>query len=711
MDILQQCQEWHEHDEYQKIIDTLEAIPADQRSPEMDNELARAYNNLADHTTPEGRDMLKKAIALLEPHEDYFEGDHLWNFRMGYSYFYLDQEGRALPYLQKALEALPGDEDTQHLIDACLKLITLPNFQACLRERTEAAWAAFVQQEAQLRQIIDTDGTYERAQELVDTLNEISHLAFDDISFELGFNGEKYDLILTPEGDKAKLFELIYFRKQAPQEIMEHWNIIIGRQAIKNIGIHLDDGLELSFEDVQLWVEKLEDKFVSLFVYCEKLLPMLEEEEGRAWWILSTLIDQTLGELAHMRYVDSLEVLSAPKPETSFTLEQLPDILHGQGFALPVSIEDYLDTYMMYEWDADEDPEADWRLDICAGKTRCTPPINGYMSGDNYLIDNLHADGAVAGFIAYPLESLQEKDSNDKIFAFQQQLEEAFSTPEAEELLTLTGEAIGLFCGYIDFIAWDLHASLQLAQEFFNSSDIPWAIFHTFRREAAMVFLKRSDEESTSQTPKFYSAEETETLEQHIHHYFGEYESVFHEIISPDIHVDIYPIQPSEGEDYLRLVTGGMGAYLMNVPEELTEYQLQRAELCILLPKDWKLQEEDLEDERWYWPIRLLKSLARLPIESDSWLGLGHTVDNREHFAENTELCACILIYPQVNEEAAAVCKLPNGDNVNFYQVIPLYKNELDYKLEHGVDALLSKITDLKSCIHINRPSFIGEND
>ena len=39
-----------------------------------------------------------------------------------------DQEGRALPYFRKALEKLPGDEDTQKLIDACESLITLPQF-------------------------------------------------------------------------------------------------------------------------------------------------------------------------------------------------------------------------------------------------------------------------------------------------------------------------------------------------------------------------------------------------------------------------------------------------------------------------------------------------------------------------------------------------------------------------------------------------------
>ena len=27
------------------------------------------------------------------------------------------------------------------------------------------------------------------------------------------------------EGDKVKLFELIYFQKHAPKEVLEHWNI------------------------------------------------------------------------------------------------------------------------------------------------------------------------------------------------------------------------------------------------------------------------------------------------------------------------------------------------------------------------------------------------------------------------------------------------------------------------------------------------------
>ena len=61
---------------------------------------------------------------------------------MGYSITISTKEGRALPYFRKALEARPGDEDSQMLINDCEKRITLPRFEKCFRERTEAAWEA-----------------------------------------------------------------------------------------------------------------------------------------------------------------------------------------------------------------------------------------------------------------------------------------------------------------------------------------------------------------------------------------------------------------------------------------------------------------------------------------------------------------------------------------------------------------------------------------
>lgn len=1348
MDILKQCQKWHEESKQHKIIDALEAIPAEERTPEMDSELARAYNNLADPHKPTCKEMLKKALALLKPHEEYFEDDYYWNFRMGYSYFYLDQEGRALRYFEKALEVRPGDDDTKEFIDRCKQGISLPQFWECFRERTENCWETFAEMEAELRQMMDEDKDHTRGAELVAQMEGALNQAFDEISFEMGFNGEKHELILTPEGDKVKLFELIYFQKHAPKEVLEHWNILVGRQPLQNIGLRTENGLDISGDDVQIWLEEQGENSFAISAYCEKLLPMLRDEEGRAWWMLTTFTDQVLGEIPHMRYIDSFDVLEEPKAEPSFLLSQLPDKLREQGLELSTDPEAYLESYLGYKMEPKQDPDADWRLDVMAGSTCCVPLINGYLNADNDFMDDLHADGAVAGFFCYPLDTLREEEGSQKIFDFRDKLEEVLTGGDGSEVLTLTGGATGLYCGYVDFIAWDIQEALNMAKEFFEGTDIPWAIFHTFRREAGSVPLKQqdagsetenqddeldealtgmdyipytqqnaeaffaqleqwndedeytrciqalnaipedwrnyrtayalaralenyaiigdhnegtprykgdkalcraievlesvreegqdkaewnmrmaygyqylygqeekaipyaerwaeldpedenapavireckaeirkrqrsrkkkakfvpgdtpfegfdltnfwddnwyalkeyvsdppsdeliasveeelgyklpaayiwlmkqhnggipvntcypcdeptcwsddhvaitgifgigrekscslcgelgsqfmiaeweypaigvaicdcpsaghdmifldyracgpqgepavvhvdqendykithladsfeefirgleheslydpdedaedleddADEEETDHkgsfagsvllskaewdkeqlirdlreewgivdeepdegdedvensddavvmrvgnmmlivtlfhghipdneaeinaennymwpeavevakahkahimvavlgeeekllergklftkamavcckqkyatgvytsgvvfeprfyegladmlkkdelpifnwvwfglyrsegglngytygmdvfgkeemevlntdaepeelrdflaslasyvlacdvtlqdgetigfsaddkhtitrspgvslpeeqmtlkigyepikgdpeddscdhsdnddtqdeeefsNPEVYTEEEMEAVEGHIEQYFGKFENVFHELVSPDIHVDICVVPPSEERDYCTLVTMGMGAHRMNVPEELAEYKLERAELAIALPADWKLVQESMQDERWYWPIRLLKVLARLPIASDTWLGFGHTMDNKENFAENTKLCAAILTGPQSTEEGGEVCTLPGGEEVNFYQVIPLYEDELDYKLEHDADALLDKMAGISFVVNPTRQDAI----
>ena len=1144
MDILQQCQKWHEEDKFQKIIDALEAIPAQERTPEIDMELARAYNNLG---APSNRALLKKAIALLKPHEEYFQGDHYWNFRMGYSYYYLDQGGRALPYFRKALEARPDDEDTKRFIEWCEADISRPWFSMCFRERTENWWETFAEMEAELRQMMDEDKDHTRGAELVVQMEGALNQAFDEISFEMGFNGEKYELILTPEGDKVKLFELVYFQKHAPKEVLEHWNILVGRQPLQNIGLRTENGLDISGEDVQIWLEEQGENSFALSAYCEKLLPMLREAEGRVWWMLTTLTDQVLGEIPHMRYIGSFDVLEEPKAEPSMLMSQLPDALKERGLELSTDPEAYLESYLGYEMKPNEDPNADWRLDVMVGSTCCVPLINGYLNADNDFMDELQADGAAAGFFCYPLDTLREEEGSEKIFDFRDKLEEVFTTGDGPEILTLTGGATGLFCGYVDFIAWDIRAVLQKAKEFFEGTDIPWASFHTFRREAGTVNLKTPPEEEPDDedqvpeldetltgmdyipytpqneeeffqqleqwndedeytrciqalnaipedwrnyrtayamaralenyaiigdhdegtpnykgdkalrraidvlesvreegqdkaewnmrmaygyqylhgqeekaipyaqrwaeldpededapaviqecqkeiakraeaevaddsdhtgvftgfvllskaewnkeqfirdmkekwdiavdeydaseekgddalvfevddmlaavslaaypipggeaegnaennymwedavkvakehrahlmvavlgkeedllekgklftkvvaaccrqnyatgiytsgvvfeprfyegfaeqisedelpifnwiwfglwrdengmngytygmesfgkdemevlgtdakpsdlrdflaslasyvlendvelhdgetigftaddkhtitrspgvglpeeqmtlkiswassdgdpdndnddpdgevpededtgVPEVYTEEEMEAVEAHIQQYFGKFENVFHELSSPDIHVDICVVPPSQERDYYTLVTMGMGAHRMNVPEELAEYKLERAELAIALPGNWKLKREDLKNERWYWPIRLLKTLARLPIASDTWLGFGHTMDNEEDFAKGTKLCAAILTGPQDTEDGSEVCILPSGEEVNFYQVIPLYREELEYKMEHDADALLDKMDGISFVTYNTRPN------
>ena len=123
----------------------------------------------------------------------------------------------------------------------------------------------------------------------------------------------------------------------------------------------------------RIWLEEQGENSFNISAYCEKLLPMLREAEGRVWWMLTTLTDQILGEIPHMRYIDSFDVLEEPKAEPSFLLSQLPDKLREQGLELSTDPEAYLESYLGYEMKPNEDPNADWRLDVMAGSTCCVP--------------------------------------------------------------------------------------------------------------------------------------------------------------------------------------------------------------------------------------------------------------------------------------------------------------------------------------------------
>ncbi len=1051
--LLAQCQQWLEEDQPQKIIDAIQAVPANQRTPELDSELARALNTLAD---PDEKELFQQAVDLLLPHAAYFQGDHNWNYRLGYAYYYLNREDLALHYFEQALKARPGDSDTQELIEACQDCLSLPRFEQNFRERTEVAWEAFVQQEEKLRRLLDAKDRSAVAEELVETCDRILHLAFADVCFELGVSGEKYELILSPEGNKAKLFELVYFQNHAPAQLLTHWNFWVGRQPAKDFSFQVEDW-RLSGEEVRVWVEQ-QDNGVNLTLFCEKLLPLLHQDENRAWWMLSTLTDQVLGEVNTMALILDFQVVEIPPAGEGILLQNLPQMLKELDLPLLTDPREYLaSSYMAYKLSPEQEPQKDWRLDVFAGSTLCPALVSEYLKGESTTVDGFYADGVAAGFLCYPLDGFTGDGRAEAILDFRDELEAALAEKVGEEAVAFLGGATGLYCGYLDLIAWDLPAVLDAAVEFLQGTTLLWANFHIFRRDAGTIRLLNREEEVTPQihpetgsllgpeeletlasfaqgssgyfyqmlaylhdwmedgvkakrfirqqahedlqialwyaygclnvdeyvyyyravqwmkeseknakgcgtwyyryavalmycgrleeakqyseqgvleepdypwgwlelaklrsyfgekeaalqaveqglalvpedyefltlrkeiledasleqmeyhwidpgldqklqegldedandkqraiscivlfqegldrftqlfhlhpadwewddpychfyyvvqdhpvdlvfqmnraglsklryswlktqkerlddgrwftqeiengrvgllhtilfgldyrvsliyylpqeekyfqlwlladgtpasapvfleeeplastpgtAPEYYSQEEAEVLETHIARYFGEYPGVFHELVSPDLHLDVCVIPPTEEKNYYTLVTLGMGAHRMNVPPEWADRKLERAELVLALPPDWKLDQDALQQDQWYWPIRLLKTLARLPGETDSWLGWGHTIENKAPFDQTTDLCGALLIGPQQVEEGGEVCTLPDGDEVNFYQVIPLYFNEMEYKISHSAEELLDRLAGVSFVVRPDRPNISEQEE
>jgi hypothetical protein len=100
--------------------------------------------------------------------------------------------------------------------------------------------------------------------------------------------------------------------------------------------------------------------------------------------------------------------------------------------------------------------------------------------------------------------------------------------------------------------------------------------------------------------------------------------------------------------------------------------------------------------------------MARLPIEQNTWLGFGHTVPNGEPFAENTKLSGMAVSYPVQFHNESHVCEMPDGSCVLFYQLIPLYEEEMNFKLQNNAQALFGKMTgEMMAVLDINRPNAV----
>lgn len=185
-------------------------------------------------------------------------------------------------------------------------------------------------------------------------------------------------------------------------------------------------------------------------------------------------------------------------------------------------------------------------------------------------------------------------------------------------------------------------------------------------------------------------------ISQHIEQHIGKSSQIFHELVSPLVHVDIHVVPPSHHRDYYTLVTAGMSERGMNVPKSASMYR--HAELVMCLPPDWKLSHDDFQDEANYWPVRWLKILARMPHEYNTWLGLYHTIPNGDPpqpFASNTDLCCAFLMRPALFDEGFWYRHTPDGRTIHFYSLIPIYRSEITIKLRQGGDVLAEKLTKL----------------
>lgn len=223
--------------------------------------------------------------------------------------------------------------------------------------------------------------------------------------------------------------------------------------------------------------------------------------------------------------------------------------------------------------------------------------------------------------------------------------------------------------------------------------------------------ILRHTAQASGWTPPEHTSEEwSEAIDAHLTKYVGETSFVFHEIVSDKVHLDVHIIPPGPGHPFYMLYTTGMSARPMTKPEGApgSDY----AELSILLPPTWECNEAGFKDDRWYWPVRWLKTLARLPHDYSTWLGFGHTVPNGDParpFDASTKL-AGMLVAMSVTLEPEAHTISVGEETVDLFTLWPLHADEMQFKLDHSAEALFDKFEEkqVSDIIDPGRPSAVA---
>jgi hypothetical protein len=151
-----------------------------------------------------------------------------------------------------------------------------------------------------------------------------------------------------------------------------------------------------------------------------------------------------------------------------------------------------------------------------------------------------------------------------------------------------------------------------------------------------------------------------------------------------------------------------MAAQAMKVPGDHDD--AARAELMICVPTDWPLEQADFRDERNYWPLRWLKTIARLPHELGTWLWTGHTVatdDPPAPVAEGVGFEGFLVCESEFLPEAGRVVHLREDVDAKLLTLMPLYGSEMEFKLQEGVEALLErfKAHGIDHVVNVGRPN------
>lgn len=328
------------------------------------------------------------------------------------------------------------------------------------KEGVDKCWKTFAKEEASIREMMDNKT---EADELLDTVNKTLSDAFHNVYFEMGINEEgKYELILTPEGDRASLFPLEYWKQAAPEELKKIWNFYSSKpgNADSEFGLRMYD-TNLDKDKVQIFAEVNEqNQKVDISVYSKELLTL---EENQRYSMFFILLDQFIGELYTMEYIGMIEFIDKPlngNPTPISSLKALIDESINKYKWFPA--ENIIEKCSSYQMEPSKAKDWQLREDIFIGYTACIPVLNAFYNQTAELFEKFEQDGIVYGFLFYKNTNVPQ----DQMVPLRGEIEDKIlAITQKERVADTIGGATGFYFSYMDFIIYDKKAFMKIAKE------------------------------------------------------------------------------------------------------------------------------------------------------------------------------------------------------------------------------------------------------
>ena len=456
MSIIEEINELHENDEHEKIIDIITAIPNEERDSELFSLLARAYNNVERYD-----EALDNLMYIREEGID----DALWNYRVGYAYYYKDDKEAAENYFKKAYDLNNDDTDAYNFYMLCSEdRDNGINFE----ERVNRFWKWFEENEKVISDFIEQKSDMS-SDEIIEFVSNGAAL----ISNKLQFNfGGDYEFTFTIEGKEYLFYLTPRIVAAMPEELKSKWKFFpyMQKQDIADSNFKMYNK-DLKFNEILVLAEYDEDtNFFNLKFYNKKLNELEEDYAYNAFYImLEHAVGENISKLYLLGDVEKVDKKLDGMIELTKLYDFIMDILKNKNKEI---ILDPVNRYTVYEC---KPTYNFFREDIFMGNTCYMELINDYA---NYNIDavvNISKMGARAAYLVYVFSDNENNDFDDKDINKKLLDERNNITDELESIMgekgsgkeigILLGSALGAIHGYIDLLLYNQDEFIKRAEE------------------------------------------------------------------------------------------------------------------------------------------------------------------------------------------------------------------------------------------------------